>query len=326
MSIVPTSSIGRALLSSLFLVNSVPTTALQAEPRVSYAAYIPDTHYLPKDAHSPPKLPLLITVHGTHRDHLRYLDVWKSFAERERCAILAPLFPAMLQGPLDIMGYHYLGRGDAGGAAGKAFKDKLLRGQVSVPGVKESAATAKDVRHDLCLLAMLDEVALRWPGIDTSKVFITGFSGGAQFVHRFLYLHAERLHAASVAGLGEMTLLDNSKAWPEGVQDLEAVFGKAVNLEILRNVPVLAAVGGDDGASMGTQLRKSIAGKGDAAAKPALTRVEQMEILAKGWKSQGMSVEEVIVPGVAHEMAKVHPAIEEFVTRKIQLWWDDKKD
>jgi len=319
MSIVPTDSIDRALLPSLFLTNSVPTTALQADPRVSYAAYIPDSHYLPAGTPSPPRLPLLITVHGTHRDHLRYLEVWKSFAERERCAILAPLFPAMLQGPLDIMGYHYLGRGDAGGAKGKAFKEKLLRGQVSVPNVEQSA---KDVRHDLCLLAMLDEVALRWPGIETSKVYLTGFSGGAQFVHRFMYLHPERLHAAAVAGLGEMTALDVSKPWPEGVQDLEAVFGKAVDLEILRSVPVLAAVGGDDGVSMGTQLRKAVVEKGDGGKTHALTRVEQMGILAEGWKQAGMLVEKVVVPDVAHEMAKVHPAIEDFMTRKLQLWWE----
>jgi len=321
MSIVPTDSIDRTLLPSLFLTNSVPTTALQADPRVSYAAYIPEPHYYP-DTDSPSKLPLLITIHGTHRDHLRYLDVWKPFAERERCAILAPLFPAMLQGPLDIMGYHYLGRGDAGGAKGKSFKEKLLSGQVSVPNVKQSA---KDVRHDLCLLVMLDEVALRWPGIDTSKVFLTGFSGGAQFVHRFLFLHPERLHAAAVAGLGEMTTLDASKPWPEGVEDVVDVFGKAVDFEILRSVPVLAAVGGDDGVSMGTQLRKAVMGKEDGGKKSALTRLEQMEMLAKGWREEGMLVEEVVVPGVAHEMAKVHPAIEDFMTRKLQLWWEGKK-
>lgn len=154
----------------------------------------------------------------------------------------------MLQGPLDIMEYHYLGRGAAGGAKGKVFKEELLRAQVSVPGVKQS----EDIRHDLCLLAMLDEVALRWPGIDTSEVFLTGFSGGAQFVHRFMYLHPERLHAAAVAGLREMTALDGSKAWPEGVQDLGVVFGRAVDFDMLRTLPVLAAVGEDDAVSMGT--------------------------------------------------------------------------
>lgn len=46
-----------------------------------------------------------------------------------------------------------------------------------------------------------------------------------------------------------------------------------------------------------------------------------MDKLVDGWREEGMMVEMVVVPGVAHEMAKVHPAIEEFMTRKVQFWW-----
>ena len=40
-----------------------------------------------------------------------------------------------------------------------------------------------------------------------------GFSGGAQFAHRFLYIHPGRLRAVSLGAPGLVTMLDETRAW-----------------------------------------------------------------------------------------------------------------
>lgn len=312
MSIVPVTTLPRELLPQVFLTNKVPTTTLQSDPRVSYAAYIPDAHYAPNNT----LLPLLVSIHGTSREHSRHIAAWKSFAETHKCAILAPLFPAMLQGPLDVDGYHYLGQLPPKHAK---MMRKPLQAQVAVkPMDGAEFSTAPTVRHDLLLLAMLDEMALRWPGIDTSKVYLSGFSGGGQFVHRFMYLHPERVHAAAVGAPGLATLLNMDAAWPDGVEDLEAIFGKAALLEKLKQVPMLAAVGQLDGESRGAELRSAA---GDNRAE-GLTRKEALLALAESWRVTGLQVEQVVVPGVGHHMEDIHPVLEEFMTRHITAWWE----
>ncbi|KAJ9196219.1 hypothetical protein DTO021D3_6678 [Paecilomyces variotii] len=132
-----TADIPKHFLKTAFLVGHVPVKALASDPRVSYGMYIPPRHY---DTDSS-RLPLLVSVHGTGRNLSGlYGQELVSFADSTPCAILAPLFPAGLDGPNDIDSY------------------KKLR--------------SSTLRSDLALLSMLDEVAHRWPGIRTDKVFL----------------------------------------------------------------------------------------------------------------------------------------------------------
>jgi pimeloyl-ACP methyl ester carboxylesterase len=87
------------------------------------------------------------------------------------------------------------------------FFDKIVQKEVAVPKVYASinAEGYTNLRYDLILLVMLDEVSLLWPAIDTSKVLLTWFSGGGQFVHGFTYLHPERLPAVNVSGPGSVS-------------------------------------------------------------------------------------------------------------------------
>jgi hypothetical protein len=175
--VIPVTALPRDLLASAFQLNKIPITALHVEPRVSYAAYIPDEHY-PRHASDPQKLPLPVAIHGTTRDNFRHLNSWASFANARRC-VLTPIFPVGLQGAMDIDGYHYLGRappisGDMANA--------ILNASVAHKNASETCSGCErinpELRYDLVLLDMLDEVAARWPAIDTSKVFLTDFSGG----------------------------------------------------------------------------------------------------------------------------------------------------
>ena len=54
------------------------------------------------------------------------------------------------------------------------------------------------------ILSMIDELAGRFP-IDTDKIYLYGWSGGGQFVHRFLYVHLERLVAVVIGASGRPT-------------------------------------------------------------------------------------------------------------------------
>lgn len=64
------------------------------------------------------------------------------------------------------------------------MRDVVLKSQVEVSNASHHF-DGGDVKHDLLLLQMLEEVSICWPGIDTRKFFLAGFSGGGQFAHRF---------------------------------------------------------------------------------------------------------------------------------------------
>lgn len=103
---------------------------------------------------------------------------------------------------------------------------------------------------------MLDEVAARWPGLETEKVLLVGFSSGGQFVLKFFYLHPDRVAALSVGAPGVVTRLDDGLPWAKGIQRVEEVFGGLkVNISALREVQhVQLTVGGNDMEEVGGRL------------------------------------------------------------------------
>ncbi|KAI0837278.1 alpha/beta-hydrolase [Hypoxylon sp. FL0890] len=211
-----TANVPAKFLEDVYFVNHVPLMALQVDPRISYALYIPESQYNPDPSSNPTpgKLPLLVYIHGTGRSIVAIYNELVPFADSAPCAILAPLFPAGMDGPNDIDSY------------------KELR--------------SNTLRSDLGLLSVLDEVAYRWPGLETNKVFMMGFSGGGQFAQRFLYLYPERLAAISVGSPGRPTFLDDTQDWPSGVKDVETVFNRTVRTDLIGQLPIQLVVGGND--------------------------------------------------------------------------------
>lgn len=69
---------------------------------------------------------------------------------------------------------------------------------------------------DEALLATLRTVAAK-TGHDMGKVDLFGFSGGAQFAHRFAMMHPERVGRLAVASAGWYTLPDYQEAFPYGL-------------------------------------------------------------------------------------------------------------
>lgn len=323
MKVIPVTAFLRASLESLSLTDRLPAAAaLQADPRISYSGYIPDAHY-PTSNHSVTKLPLIVAVHGTGRDSYRYVDVWKDFADQYKVAVIAPLFPSFLQGPLDIDSYHFLGRPPPwNGEPAETW----LSSAADVPGGPDVAIEPVDpdryLRYDLLLLDLLTEVSTRWPGIETEKIFLMGFSGGGQFVHRFFYLHPERLDGVCIGSPGSTTLLDTTQTWPTGLQNFHEIFGRHVDIEKLRHVPVTGAVGSNDVKSDGIRLRLNVPGSKFGTPEEAKqTRVQRLTTLFQNWQAAGLNATYTIVPGPAHEMEKVNPPFEEFFKRLVEQWW-----
>ncbi|KAI1079058.1 alpha/beta-hydrolase [Whalleya microplaca] len=291
---ITTTDVPPQFLNAAFLLGHIPQKALASDPRVSYTLYVPPEHYNPNAASTIAKLSLLVSLHGSRRD-ISDIDDLVTFAKSTPCAVLVPLFPAGLDGPNDIDSY------------------KLLR--------------SKTLRSDLALLAMLDEITYRWPGIETDKVFLMGFSGGGQFAHRFLYLYPERLAAISIGAPGSVTLLDDQQNWPAGIKDVEYLFGKVVQKDLIRKIPIQLVVGGADVKVPGGEefwvWLQEMKGRhkgndGDSNDLGGILpirqgRVQTIQNLRGTWKENSIETQMVVVDGVAHNAKGVRKSVLEFL-------------
>jgi poly(3-hydroxybutyrate) depolymerase len=161
---------------------------------------------------SPPgqELKLLIYVHGTRHDlkPIQDLSQLPTFADHEGCAILAPLFPAGIDGTVDLDSYKRL--------------------------------SSKSLRCDVAFLAILDEVRHIWPGVDTGKAYLLGFSGGGQFAVRRSYLYPKKKNeAVSIGAPDKSQYWNESQNWPIGVME---VFGRKVSVAQLSGVKLQLVV------------------------------------------------------------------------------------
>ncbi|RYP11212.1 hypothetical protein DL764_000168 [Monosporascus ibericus] len=299
-----TADVPRQFLKDVYMVGQVPLTALRVDPRISYALFVPVAHYDPDPSSSKGKLlPLLVDVHGTTRvfSSVYAPSPLRKFAQEPAhpCAVLAPLFPAGVEGPHDVDSY------------------KVLRSRTQ--------------RSDLALLAVLEEVAHRWPGIDARKIYMTGFSGGGQFALRFLYLYPERLAGVSVGAPGRVTALDDALSWPRGVADVARIFdGVEIRRDLIAQVPIQLVVGGEDTKTHGNpgfwewmaemkEKKKGAGGEGGGGGGgtdlPPMEkgRLETLRELQAAWKVEGIEARLDVVPGVAHNVAEVRDTVLDFM-------------
>lgn len=290
-----TTDVPTEFLEATFLLGHVPVTTLASDPRISYALYVPPDpyrqwHVLRESA----KLPLLVWIHGTRRNlSPLYETELVSFSNSVPCAILAPLFPAGLEGPNDLDSF------------------KKIR--------------SPTVAFDRALLSMLDEIDYRWPGIGTDQVFMMGFSGGGQFTHRFLYLYPERLVAASIGAPGRVTLLDAEQPWPVGIADVQSRFGRTIDIQRIRHVATQLIVGAADGEIHGgpefmkwvSRFRKKDKDKAVQSEShlPLMDqdRVQSIQSLCESWQEHGINPQFVVVDGVAHASQHVRKHVLQFL-------------
>lgn len=262
-----------------YLYGKAPGWALRADQRFSYFTYVP-----PHLAECSGPVPIVLVVHGTLRQPTVYRDAFAEFAEQHGCVVLAPLFPCGIEDPDDTDNYKRL----------------EFRG----------------IRFDLLLIRMVEEFAERY-GIEPGPWLLHGFSGGGQFTHRFLLLHAERLAAVSIGAPGAVTLLDEERDWWVGTRDIAARFGKPVDLAALRRVRVLTVIGDQDHGGEEVWVPETSRHWMPDANRAGVDRQERLLALERNLGSHGVSVERGVVPGVGHKGTAVLPVVREFFARTL---------
>lgn len=248
--------------------------ACQYDSRFSYCAYIPENY----DETKSDRYSLAVIVHGSMRNAQQYREAFIDFAEETNTIILAPLFPGGITEPWESDSY------------------KFVR--------------VKEVQFDQVLLAMVDEISKRYR-VASDRFLLHGFSGGGQFVHRFFYLHPDRLLGVSIGAPGNITDLNTSTPWYVGLGDYEEKFGVSLPLEQMRRVPVYMVVGSDD---LETWMinDKDAPFWIDGLEKTGNTRVERLRTLRDSFEREGITVRYEEVPGLGHEGFQVLPAVKEF--------------
>lgn len=128
--------------------------------------------------------PMFVSLHGVNRNAAEHAFRFREEAERYGAVLVAPLFE---KGPHG--GYQQL-------------------------------ASRSGARSDLALLRIVDSVAAA-TGADGERLHLFGYSGGAQFVHRFAMMHPHRTATAVVGAAGWYTFPDASLPYPLGIGPAE---------------------------------------------------------------------------------------------------------
>jgi len=163
--------------------------------------------------HHPKPMPLAVCVHGYTRQPLDQLRAFAPMAVRLGFALALPL-----------------------------FDDRHHR------RYQQLLHPRRGIRSDLALLHTLDAAAGRH-GVDASRLFLFGYSGGAQFVHRFAMCHPHRTAALAIGAAGWYTWPDAQQNWPLGLADAQAKLGSPIDLDNFLRLPMALWVGERDTAA-----------------------------------------------------------------------------
>jgi len=221
--------------------------------------------YIPKSGAA--NAPVLATVHGISRNAYAQAIMFAPYCERFGVVLVAPRFTATQH-----KDYQRLGRKGRGLRA-----DKVL---------------------DNCLT----EVALL-TGADASRFSFFGYSGGAQFVHRYIMAHPHRVIKAVVVAAGWYTYPDHKQRFPYGIRPNRRLPGVAFNPEEFLHVPVDVLVGSQDTTTR--NLRQT-----DRANRQGKNRVERARNWAEAMQEAAATygVEPAVtfteIPGVDHSFEK----------------------
>jgi hypothetical protein len=242
--------------------------------------------YIPLSAKELPihKLPLLVSVHGTNRYAEYFTEVFVSAAEKYGVAILAPLFDEETF-PL----YQYC----------------------MYPGNDLLLEKNKRIRSDLRLIDILRNAREKFPLIDTSRFYIFGFSGGAQFSIRFSALHPHVIIRGTAASAGSYLFPNEEKDYPIGIKNCKLY--PHVKIKGFLDTPFCILVGEKDTETLlGVKALPEYKFQGD-------TRVARMKNFYNAMKNYARKIQsdfkmkKTTVPWVAHNFRPMVPYAENFL-------------
>jgi pimeloyl-ACP methyl ester carboxylesterase len=217
-----------------------------------------------------PSLPPLVAVHGVRRGARNQARQFMDRAAAQGRLVIAPLFDEQ----------HWAG-----------YQRVAARGQ----------------RADVALLRALEVVAFL-SGVRTRQVQLFGYSGGAQFVHRFALLHPHRVDHLCVCAAGWYTWpADASQAFPHGLgaslargSDLGQLARQHLNRFL--QLPIQVAVGEHDAVPDALTRRDPAldAVQGTHRLERARRWVQQLHRLA-GDRGLPSLVRLAVLPGAGHD-------------------------
>jgi pimeloyl-ACP methyl ester carboxylesterase len=209
-----------------------------------------------------PDQPPLVFIHGYSRRAEEHAQALLPLCETLGCTLLAPLFTKS-----EHSRYQRLGRG------------------------------ADGQRPDRLLNACLED--LFGPGV--GQIHLAGFSGGAQFAHRYSMAYPERVAHLLAIAAGWYTLPDPALRYPLGLHARRALRGVSLNPERFLRVPATVIVGDRD---TGKQNLRSSAAlnalQGPTRVERARNWVAYMRMAARQHRQESL-IRYLEVPGIGHD-------------------------
>ena len=164
--------------------------------------------YIPRSVAS--GAPIFVAVHGLSSNPTELARVFSDLCEATRVVMVAPVFTAERHAD-----YQRLGRAGRG------------------------------ARADLALERCVAEVA-SLTSADASRIHLFGYSGGAQFAHRYLMAHPHRVARAVIAAAGWYTFPDARQRFPYGIRRHRSLPGVSFDPQEFLRVPISVLVGQAD--------------------------------------------------------------------------------
>ena len=174
--------------------------------------------YLPTSGTS--GAPIFVSVHGISGNAKEHAESFRELAEKHGIVLIAPRFSLPR-----FKDYQRLGRGRRG------------------------------VRADLALNAVVREVG-EMTSANSDGIYLFGYSGGGQFVHRYAMAYPERVMAYVVGAAGWYTFPDGDVRYPRGLLGNGGLTGASFNLNDFLRVRAAVMVGDRD-IRQGRSLNKS---------------------------------------------------------------------
>jgi pimeloyl-ACP methyl ester carboxylesterase len=223
--------------------------------------------YLPESAG--PRAPLLVLVHGISEVPRQLVERFSHLAERHGAVLAAPHF------------------------ARPAFRDYQRLGRVG-----------RGARADDALDRLLDDTARRGCA-RTGRVYLFGYSGGGQFVHRYAMAHPTRVAAAVVCSAGWYTFPDPRRRYPFGTRSCDDLPGVHLESDAYLRVPFLVTVGARD-VERDASLRQT-PGVDRRQGRHRVERAERwVEAMARAARKRGLPAPArlEVLAGVGHSLAE----------------------
>jgi pimeloyl-ACP methyl ester carboxylesterase len=210
----------------------------------------------------------LVFIHGYSRQVQAQASALLPLCEHRGCALIAPLFDREMHPR-----YQQLGRGRNGLRA-----DQVL---------------------DACLLELQN--TLQWSAATDRRVTLIGFSGGAQFAHRYTMAHPQRVSALIAVAAGWYTMPEEETAYPLGLCTRRRLRTHNLNPERFLRVPTTVIVGAEDTSTINLRLNPAL------NAQQGSTRVARARRWVCGLREAARmhgvqaSIQYFEVPGMGHD-------------------------